>query len=103
MLKTCDVIRLINDYGDKATLSDILKIVADGRIYECPKCNGLGYTVVEYNAYPEGLPDSCGVYEPGFKNVECDICQGEGYTREKYEPKYKLEGYFPVSKEDNPV
>ena len=69
MLKTCDVIRLINDYGDKATLSDILKIVADGRIYECPKCNGLGYTVVEYNAYPEGLPDSCGVYEPGFKHV----------------------------------
>jgi len=65
MLKTCDVIRLINDYGDKATLSDILKIVADGRIYKCPKCNGLGYTVVEN------------------------------------EPKYRLEGYFPVSKEDN--
>ena len=49
-----------------------------------------GKITVEYNGYPKGLPDSGFVYEAAYKSVECDLCAGEGYTREEYLDTFKL-------------
>lgn len=92
-IKTCEIVNLIEIFGGDITLNRILLIVSGGRKYKCPKCNGKGKITVEYNGYPKGLPDSGWVYEAAFKDIECDICEGEGYTREEYKPKYIQDGF----------
>lgn len=74
--------QLLNDYQTDS-LSTLKIILTNQLPYKCPKCNGKGTGLVEYNAYPMGLPDSGCVYEPGYKTVTCDICNGDGYTKEK--------------------
>lgn len=66
--------------------------------FVCPKCNGKGYIVKEYNAYPSGLPDSGWVYKPGYDYKECDLCNGVGYTNKEYKAKTetKIIGYEEV-------
>ena len=50
---------------------------------------------MKYNAYPSGLPDSGFVYEEGTKIIDCDLCNGEGYTSIKYIPKMIQDGFIP--------
>lgn len=93
--------KLIHDYGNHAYLSDVKDMYIRKqkmRGYKCPKCNGKGYVVTEYNAYPSGLPDSGWVYKPGYDYKECDLCNGTGYTFKQYKPKVKTEiiGYEEV-------
>lgn len=95
-MKTCDIVDLIKIFGENTTLKQVLLIVSGGRKHKCPKCNGKGKITVEYNGYPKGLPDSGFVYEAAFKDIECDICKGEGYTREEYKPKYIQDGFEVV-------
>lgn len=95
-IKTCEIIDLIKIFGADTTLKQVLLIVSGGRKYKCPKCNGKGKITIEYNGYPKGLPDSGFVYEAAFKDIECDICKGEGYTREEYKPKYIQDGFEVV-------
>lgn len=92
-LKATDIVSLICVYGENATLGDIYKRVANGRIHRCPKCNGNGTITIEYNAYPKGLPDSGFVYEAGYRDEECDLCNGQGYTKEEYIPKMVQDGW----------
>ena len=92
-MKIFEIMELIQTYGNDVTLGDIYTKICDGRIYKCPECNGKGSYTVEYNAYPSGLPDSGFVYEAGYKNVECDLCGGEGYTKIKYKPKMIQKGW----------
>jgi hypothetical protein len=95
-MKTCDIVELIKMFGENTTLKQVLLIASDGRKFKCPKCDGKGKITVEYNGYPRGLPDSGFVYEAAFKDIECDICKGEGYTREEYKPKYIQDGFEVV-------
>jgi hypothetical protein len=95
-IKTCEIVNLIKIFGEDATLKQVLLTVSGGRKYKCPKCNGKGKITVKYNAYPKGLPDSGFVYEEAFKDIECDICKGDGYTREEYRPKYIQDGFEVV-------
>jgi RecJ-like exonuclease len=92
-MKIFEIMSLIDKYGENATLKDILLNISDGEVYKCPKCNGKGTITVEYNAYPSGLPDSGFVYEAGYRNVECKLCGGEGYTKVKYRPKMIQDGW----------
>ena len=92
-LKVEDIVSLIGTYGGNTTLGDIFNRVANGRTHKCPKCNGKGYTTIEYNAYPKGLPDSGFVYEAGYRDEECDLCEGHGYTKEEYIPKMVQDGW----------
>ena len=84
---------LVDAYGANTTLGEILKKVQGNKIYKCPKCNGQGFITIEYNGYPSGLPDSGWVYEAAYKDVECDLCEGEGYTAHKYRPKMVQNGW----------
>lgn len=62
-------------------------------LHKCPQCNGLGYVVEEYNAYPHNLPDSGWVYQPGFRKSECDLCKGVGFTKEEFVPNIVQQGW----------
>lgn len=52
--------------------------------HKCPKCDGLGYEVITYNAYPSGLPDSGWVDDMQEFKAECNLCNGNGFTKEKF-------------------
>lgn len=88
-------------YGPNTTLKEAIIKYQDEHYkgkFVCPKCNGNGYTVTEYNAYPSGLPDSGWVYKPGYDYEECDLCNGKGYTEKEYKAKTetKIIGYEEV-------
>lgn len=79
-MKIVEVKALIDMYGADATLGQVLNKLQGNKIYKCPKCEGKGFITVEYNGYPDNLPDSGFVYEPAFKDIKCDLCKGDGYT-----------------------
>ncbi|PFT50860.1 MULTISPECIES: hypothetical protein [Bacillus cereus group] len=70
-------------------LSEIIKM--QDRPYECPKCKGEGSLQAKYDAYPKGLPDSGWAQDIKTKIVECEICQGHGYTKKQMRPIVKTE------------
>ena len=84
---------LVDKYGADVTLGQLLVKIQGKKIYECPKCRGKGYVTVEYNGYPTGLPDSGFVYSAAYKDVECDLCNGEGYTDHEMKPKMIQDGW----------
>lgn len=91
---------LISRYGENTTLKEVLSDVKMRSPYrhlpyKCPKCNGQGYLVREYNGYPTGLPDSGWVYEPAYDYTTCDLCKGMGYTEKEMKPiiETKVVGY----------
>ena len=91
---------LIHTYGPNTTLKDAQEHYNHKKElgYVCPKCNGKGYIITEYNSYPSGLPDSGWVYKPGYDYKTCDLCHGDRYTIKQYKPKTKTEiiGYEEV-------
>ena len=92
-MKVNEAINLSKAYGEKTTLGEFVKIIQENKIHTCPKCNGTGTVSVKYNAYPSGLPDSGWVEDWKYKEVECDLCKGEGYTEHEYKPKMIQDGW----------
>lgn len=92
-MKIYELEELMNKYGKDAKLIDISNALKGDRVYPCPKCNTKGFITEEYNGYPSGLPDSDYVYIPCFKDTECDLCKGFGYTKKEMKPKYEIVGY----------
>lgn len=92
-MKICEIEQLISEYGELTTLGYILKKVQGNRVHKCPKCNGKGNISVKYNAYPSNLPDSGWVEDWQYKDVTCDLCDGEGYTEHAYKPKMVQDGW----------
>lgn len=86
------LLELRKRYGD-CTLSELIEKLKGSNVHECPKCNGRGYVKVEYNGYPSGLPDSGFVHEAAYKDVECDVCKGIGYTAYKMHPRMIQDGW----------
>ena len=88
-------------FGEDMKLGEVKKHLLGNKVHRCPKCHGKGYTVEEYNAYPTNLPDSGCVYEAGYRNIPCDLCNSQGWLEKEMKPKYKkvLDGYECV--EDN--
>lgn len=89
-MKIKELERLLSRYGN-VRLDDVIKSLKGNCIYECPKCKGEGRIKESYNAYPQGLPDSGFVYEPGIRYLNCDLCNNKGYTEREYKPKIKTE------------
>jgi len=84
---------LVDRYGADMTLGQVLIKVQGNKIYKCPKCEGKGFITIKYNSYPKGLPDSGWVYEPAYRDVECNLCNGEGYTDHEYKPRMVQDGW----------
>ena len=92
-MKVCKAIELARKYGRNTTLGELVRAVQGDKIHRCPKCNGSGMVSIKYNAYPSGLPDSGWVEDWKYKNIECDLCHGDGYTEHEYNPKWcKMDG-----------
>lgn len=92
-MKVHEIINLCNKYGNNTKLEEVQRIIQGNRIYKCPKCNGKGSVSVRYNAYPSSLPDSGWVEDWKYKDISCDLCQGEGYTSHEYKPKMVQDGW----------
>ena len=94
-VKVTDIEELILLYGD-IKLSEVMEKL--DRKWVCPKCGGKGSLRVRYNAYPSGFPDSGWVVDWKFKNVECEVCEGHGYTKKQLREVVKTEvlGYKEV-------
>lgn len=92
-MKIREVVALCEQYGENTTLGEILRNVQGRKKYICPKCKGTGIITVEYNGYPNGLPDSGWVYEAAYRKEECDLCKGEGYTGKLMKPHMVQEGW----------
>lgn len=92
-LKIHELIELENRYGASTTIRQLREIIQGSAVYQCPKCKGKGTVRIKYNAYPSGLPDSGFVEDWQYKDIKCDLCEGEGYTEVEYVPKYVQDGY----------
>jgi rubrerythrin len=99
MITIDDAVFLVNAYGENYTLGELLKRIQGDKIYKCPACMGRGKITEEYNAYPSGLPDSGWVYEAGYRDKKCTLCDGHGYTNKKYVPKMVQEGWVESNDE----
>lgn len=88
-MKINDVKALIVDYGENATLKDVLKNVQGNRKYQCPKCSGSGKITIRRNAAEYW--ECCDRYVD--YSVVCDLCNGEGYTEHEYKPKMVQDGW----------
>ena len=83
----------MNRYGKDTTLGELVKKIQGNKIYKCPKCGGSGYISKRYNAYPSGLPDGGWVEVWKWKEIDCDLCKGEGYTEHEYKPRIVQDGW----------
>lgn len=81
-MKTKDLIQLQKDYGD-LKISEI--IAKQNRDFLCPKCNGSG---IERKLIKHG---DYGYTDDVYQNVDCDICDGHGYTQKQLKAKIKTE------------
>lgn len=93
MVKIHEIEKLAKQYGYDTSLVQLLLKLMEDKPHRCPKCKGTGTQEVTYNAYPSGLPDSGWVYEPKTETVECDLCNGEGYTSVEYKPNMVQQGW----------
>lgn len=94
MVKIHELKKLAKRYGYNTRLWQVIEKIMAKKPYECPKCHGEGTQEVTYNAYPSGLPDSGWAYEPKTKTVDCDLCNGEGYTSVEYKPNMIQQGWI---------
>ncbi|OYP91316.1 hypothetical protein [Ligilactobacillus salivarius] len=86
-MKIIEIKQLIEKYGKETTLETVLHEIQGDRKYECPKCHGKGSVSVEYNKYDKY---SGWIVGTEVKDEQCDLCNGHGYTRDKYQPKVKV-------------
>lgn len=92
MVKIHEIEKLAKCYGYDTSLAQIILKLMEDKPYMCPKCKGIGIQEVTYNAYPSDFLDSGWVYEPKTKTVECDLCNGEGYTSVEYKTNMVQQG-----------
>lgn len=92
-LRIHEIVALATKHGKNATLEEVVKAEMGDRVYICPNCNGKGVITKRYNAYPQGLPDSGWVEKWEYKDIQCGLCDGEGYNKEKYVPKMVQQGW----------
>lgn len=88
-MKIHEAFSLMKDYGENTTLGDLVKKVQGKRIHKCPKCNGTGRLTKRKNTAQYW--ECCDNWE--YYDVQCDLCNGEGYTEHQYKPKMIQDGW----------
>lgn len=88
-MKVCDALSLAMSYGENTTLGDLARKIQGNKIHKCPKCDGRGRITARRNKAQYW--ECCDDWE--YYTVDCDLCQGEGYTEHEYKPKMVQEGW----------
>lgn len=85
-MKTKDFLEAQEKYGD-LKISEILEIL--NRPFICPKCKGTG---IERKLIYQG---NWGYSDDVYENIDCDVCDGHGYTTKEKKPviKTKIIGF----------
>lgn len=95
-MKIAKQVQLLRDvrnlFGNNIDCDSTMKRII-GQKFECPKCHGSGIIHEKYNAYPSNLPDSGWGELWRYRDKECDLCNGEGYTDHEYKPKMVQDGW----------
>ena len=88
-MKIHEAVKLCKTYGENTTLAELQKEIQGNKIHKCPKCSGTGKITKKRNKaqYWECRDD----YE--YYDVECDLCNGQGYTEHMYKPKMIQDGW----------
>lgn len=81
-MKIIDLIALQTKYGD-IKIGEV--IAKQNRPFICPKCEGVGS---ESKLVREGI---YGYTDSEYKTIDCNICDGYGYTQRQMKPKIKTE------------
>ena len=106
ILERSEMARLVNKWqSEDGTLFDSLEdsVKHDGG-YICPKCKGSGHvkgdpikdTVVDEEATGLGGQFAQPVFRrvvTGYKEAECDLCSGKGWTADEKRPITKTVGW----------
>ncbi len=92
---------LISKWGPDKTLGSILSTLKKYYKYTCPKCNGAGFIIVHVPEYLGigGDGRDVGCHDAYDEEQTCDLCNGIGYTTQKYVPHYVQDGWEPEEKE----
>lgn len=95
-MKIFEVLGLCQTYGNNTTLGDLARKIQGNKIYKCPKCNGAG-KIETFDTAKDHSMDMGFIPPKGWKRptkiVECDLCDGEGYTAHEYKPKMQQIGW----------
>lgn len=88
-MKIYEAISLMKDYGENATLGEVVKKIQGKKIHKCPKCGGTGKVTKRRNkAQYWECCDNWVEYEE-----ICSLCNGEGYTEHEYKPRMIQDGW----------
>ena len=79
---------LIARYGSDITLGELFLHLTQDRGYRCPKCGGKGFVTIE-------AVDFYG-YDIEYRDKECDLCKGTGFTDKQMKPKMVQDGWEEV-------
>lgn len=86
----------IKEFIDKYGTQNPLTIIENFKKpigYVCPNCHGEGTIQEKYNAYPTNLPDSGWVDDWQYRDVECPVCHGKGFNKNRLKPKMVQQGW----------
>jgi hypothetical protein len=88
-MKICEVVRLCKIYGEDTTLAELQKELQGNKVHKCPKCGGTGKITKKRNMAQYW--ECCDDWQ--YFDVECDLCNGQGYTENVYKPKMIQDGW----------
>jgi DNA-directed RNA polymerase subunit RPC12/RpoP len=83
---------LMTEYGCDITLGELFLKLTQAKGYKCPKCKGRGFITIQENAYYSNIAVDFG-YRTEYKDIECDLCAGSGFTDKPMKPKMVQDGW----------
>ena len=91
-----EAIKLRDFYGGHVTLDELVQFIKGDKVHKCPQCNGSGIVQIK-NKQVMQINEHQFITSKDFDIViltdVCDLCSGDGYTKEKYVPRMVQDGW----------
>lgn len=91
-----EAIKLRNFYGGHITLDELVNIIKGDKVHKCPQCNGTGIIKLQNKRaiqVNEHQFITCKDFNIDILTDFCELCNGDGYTKEKYVPRMIQDGW----------
>ena len=89
-IRCSDIEFLQGQFGEDATLSEIVSKLKEHRPFVCPQCKGKG-TILNRRPHPNEMGGGDWGYIEEVEN--CSLCDGTGRTKVRYVPEMKQVGW----------